>query len=477
MNTIKKGILVFIALLLLSFSVSALNFEVKFEAVDNTITLGQLAEFKLTVTNNLGTAETFKVRTIDVPEWEIKTEPLLNPVQFSIMPGKKREITLFLNANPSYITNYGVYDVDVITELVSKKESIETPLRVNIVSPQAGTYVETVLATILIDEKIDPAKEIPIRIILNNQNIIKYPDLTIKVESNLITDEIEESLDKKEKKTITLTKNINPKTPPQEDTLVVRIISNNKTLDTKVKRISVIEHKELAKEVKSKRRFLKVIDEITLTNVGNVQYTEGIKVDSSLMQTLFTSSRPKGKFIKEDGKRYLAIPVSLPPGESSVIQVTKNYITLLVIVVLVGIIIALYYLFRSPLTIRKTAANIAYQEGGISELKVVLNVSNRSKNKLNNIEVIDRIPNIADLEKGLTIGTLHPTQILKHEKKGTVIKWLIDELDAGDERVISYKIKSHLSILGEFSLAPTTAKFNFKGKEIINHSNSLGINP
>ena len=68
------------------------------------------------------------------------------------------------------------------------------------------------------------------------------------------------------------------------------------------------------------------------------------------------------------------------------------------------------------------------------------------------IEIVDKIPNIADLEKGLSIGTLHPTKILKHERKGTIIKWLIEQLDAGDERVISYKIKSHLSILGEFRL-------------------------
>ena len=95
---------------------------------------------------------------------------------------------------------------------------------------------------------------------------------------------------------------------------------------------------------------------------------------------------------------------------------------------------------------------------------------------MKNIEVIDRVPNIADLEKGLTIGTLHPTKILKHEKKGTIIKWVIDDLDTGDERVISYKIKSHLSILGEFNLTPTTVKLNYKGKEIITHSNSLGIN-
>jgi hypothetical protein len=472
MNT-KKGVLLFVALLLLSISVSAANFDVDFEAVDNTITFGQLAEFKIIVTNNLNTKETFKIKTLDYPVWEIKTEPILNPIQFSLNADQTEEIDLLVN--PLHVSNYGVYDVNIITELVSKKEKIETPLRVNLVSPQAGVYVETVLATIIMNDKINPTKEVPIRITINNQNIIEYPEIIVKVESNVIKDEIKESLGKKEKKTITLTKDIDPQTPPQVDTLVVKLIAKNKTLDTEVKRIEIIEAKEISKDSETEARFLKTVEQITLKNIGNVQYREGIKIESSLLQMLFTSSRPKGKFVKEEGKRYLVIPVDIAPGETANIQVTKNYITLLVIVALVAIIILLYYIFRSPLTISKKATNITYKEGGVSELKVVLNISNRSNSRLKNIEVIDRIPNIADLEKGLTIGTLHPTKILKHEKKGTLIKWVIDELDKGDERVISYKIKSHLSILGEFSLAPTIVKFRFKGKEIITHSNSLGI--
>jgi len=477
MNYIKKGVLLFIAILLISVSVSARSFDAQFEAVDSTITFGEMAKFNLEVRNDLNTEETFRVRTLSAPEWEVKTDPLQNPIQFEVMPNKKREITLFVNPNPSYISNYGVYDVSVLVELLSKKEQLKVPLRVNIVSPEAGTYVETVLATILMDDKIDPTKDIPIRIILNNQNIIEYPELVIKIESNLIKEEVKESLGKREKKTISLTKNINPQTPPQEDTLVVKLIANNKTLDTKVKRIEIIGNNELVKDENIKKSFLKTVEEITLKNIGNMEYREGMKIESSLIQMLFTSSKPKGKFIKEGEKRYLSIPVNLPPGGRTTIQITKNYITLLIIVILIAIIVGLYYLFRSPLTIQKKAANIAYKEGGVSELKVILNVINRSKNKLKGIEIIDKIPNIADLEKGLTIGTLHPTKILKHERKGTIIKWFIEDLEAGDERVISYKIKSHLSILGEFNLTPTIGKFKFKGKEIITHSNSLGINP
>jgi hypothetical protein len=475
MNTIKKGALLFLFTVLLAAAVFSQDFKVEVTPIENTINFGQLATYTLTIWNDLETRETFRVKILDYPTWEIKTEPILNPIQFTIDPGKKREVKLFLN--PLHVSTYGVYDINLITEIVSLKEKQETPLRVNLVSSQAGTYVETVLVGIIMDENIDPTKEIPLAITLNNQNIIEYPELLVTLESNLIKESLKESLNKKEKKTLTLTEMLSPQTPPQEDTLVAKIISNNKTLDTEIKKFNIIEHREITRKEVAKTGFLKVTNEITLENVGNVQYTENIKIESSLMQMLFTSSKPKGQFTKEGQKRYLNIPVDIAPGATFTIQLTKNYITLLILLVLLALIVGLYYLFRSPLTIRKTSANVSYQEGGVSELKVILNVSNRSKRKLKDIEIIDRIPNIANLEKGLTIGTLHPSKILKHEKKGTLIKWLIDELDAGDERVISYKIKSHLSILGEFSLSPTIARFKFKGKEVVSHSNSLGVNP
>ncbi|MBW2989650.1 hypothetical protein KY358_05025 [Candidatus Woesearchaeota archaeon] len=475
METIKKGVLLLIAVLLLSFSVYARSFDASFEAVDSTITFGQLAEYKLEVRNDLSTSEDFKVKTLDYPLWEIKTDPVLNPIQFTVMPERKKEITLFIN--PLYVSNYGVYDVNVIVEQVSKGDKLKKLLRVNVVSPEAGTYVETVLATISVDDKIDPTKGMPIKVILNNQNIIEYPEITVKVESSLINEEIKESLGKKEKKTVTLTNKIDPKTPPQEDTIVVKLMANNKTLDTEVRRVEIIEVKNIIKKENVEMGFLKSTKEIRISNEGNIKYSDGLKVESSTLQMLFTSSRPKGRFVKEDGKRYLAIPVELAPGESTTAYVTNNYITLLIIFILLAVIIALYYVLRSPLTISKKSTNIALKEGGVSELKIILNVSNRSKRKINNIEIIDRIPNIINIEKGLTIGTLHPTKILKHERKGTVIKWHIDSLDAGDERVISYKVKSHLSIVGEFNLTPTIAVFRYNGKEVTSRSNSLGISP
>ena len=124
---------------------------------------------------------------------------------------------------------------------------------------------------------------------------------------------------------------------------------------------------------------------------------------------------------------------------------------------------------------RKITSSIHRKDGGISELKLVLNVKNRSKDPLKDIDVIDKVPHITNVEKELFIGTLQPYKVLRHEKKGTILKWKIDDLGVGEERVITYKIKSTLPILGSFSLEAAAAKYHYRKKGRIAHSNSLSV--
>ena len=59
--------------------------------------------------------------------------------------------------------------------------------------------------------------------------------------------------------------------------------------------------------------------------------------------------------------------------------------------------------------------------------------------------------------------------------KGTVLKWDIPELAPGEERLISYDIRSKLSIIGSFTLPRAKIKFTKDGKDKIIFSNSVGV--
>jgi hypothetical protein len=109
-------------------------------------------------------------------------------------------------------------------------------------------------------------------------------------------------------------------------------------------------------------------------------------------------------------------------------------------------------------------------------MTVILHIRNRGQNKIKNIELTDFIPALVSVGGDVPIGSLQPRKVLKHEKKGTtIVKWTVDSLDVSEERVLSYRIKSELSILGRFSLPAANAAFKSDNKPFTSHSNRLGI--
>ena len=94
-----------------------------------------------------------------------------------------------------------------------------------------------------------------------------------------------------------------------------------------------------------------------------------------------------------------------------------------------------------------------------------------------NINITDWIPSIATHKKESHVGTLAPKKILKHLKRGTIIKWEIDALEPFEERIISYKLKSKIAIVGGLTLPHSKIKFETdKGQERTVTSNRSRIN-
>jgi hypothetical protein len=82
------------------------------------------------------------------------------------------------------------------------------------------------------------------------------------------------------------------------------------------------------------------------------------------------------------------------------------------------------------------------------------------------------IPRIAELIKEYDVGTLTPSNSIRNERKGTIIKYEVGDIMAREERIISYKVRSSLSILGGVSLPEAVSKFTTAtGKERTTSSN------
>lgn len=471
----KKLLVVLIVFSLFFSATYASSFDASSEPIKDKIIVDEIAKFKINVKNNFNNKDEYRIYTLDFPTWDVRTEPIVNPITLELEVGQEGSVEVLVD--PLKIKDVGAYQVNVNVRSKTTNDVVSVPLKVTVLStePLLQGYVPTVITNVGIPEKIDPRKSIPLTIVLNNQNIIDYNELVVELESNLIKETIHTTLAPKEEKKIELTKQIEPLTKPQEDKLVVAVFAQNRSIiNPIVRKIEVIEYTD-KRLVEEEKKFM--VTERTYRFVSNNNDYEGVlKVETTFLDSFFSATNPKAKIIKEDGKRYIVWEVRLENNQMQAV-VTTNFIPILISIILIIVVIAAYYTLRSPLVIIKEANNIVKEEGGISEMTVALHVTNRAKSKMSEIEVSDNIPGLVFIGSDVPIGSLQPTKVLKHEKKGTTIaKWTIDSLDPLEERVLSYRVKSRLSILGNFSLPPAKATFKINNKLLTTSSNRLIIN-
>ena len=227
-------------------------------------------------------------------------------------------------------------------------------------------------------------------------------------------------------------------------------------------------------DLPKEQSFLKIRKGVKVVS-NNPDYRGIVKIATTPLRNLFMATSPRAEIVKDNGRQYIVWQIEVGPGRTTSVYTTKNYRPIVVIAVLAIIAIALYFLFRSPIVVRKGIGNVGTSEGGISDAKIVIRVKNRSANQITNIEVVDNLPHIAHVEKELSIGSMQPHAVLKHPKKGVMIRWAIETLEAGDERVLSYRMKSRLPILGEVNLPAASARTQVGNRVIISNSNRVSV--
>ena len=469
----KLGIFAFIFLLYASLANAEL-FDMSVEPVNDKISIDEFAKFKLTIKNNINYADEYRIYSPDFPIWDVRTEPIANPITVDVSPGKEGSIELVVD--PLKIRDIGTYGVTVNVRSAATNQLKSIQLKVSVLSVQGliGGYVPTVVTSADIPEKIDPREEIPIKIVLNNQNIIDYQNLAIRIESSFLQDTINTSLKPKEEKSLTIMERIDPFTMPQEDELAVSVFSDDiSVINPIVRKVQVIEYvdKELVSQKKNLLTTKTVYDFVS----NNPGYEGSFRTETTLLESIFSSEDPNARVVKENGKSYFVWDVKLENNRIRV-TVTKNFIPLFAVIILLVGVIAAYYTLRAPLVIRKETSSLVKSEGGVTEMSVILHVQNRGRTKIKDIEVTDIIPSIVSIEREISIGSLQPTKVLRHEKKGTtIVKWELENLDVSEERVLSYRIKSKLSILGSFSFPAATAVFKANDKTFTTASNRLNV--
>jgi len=461
-----------ILILLISAQASAFTYFVK--TLNNTITKQESASFKLIIKNTADYDDYFTISTRDV-NWMVSSEPVLGLVR----AGEESEFIIKLRPKPLVVEGRTYFvPVKIKSEKTGFYFEEKEKFAVYVVSPylKPGLYVPTVTTTVYMDKIIDPKEKVSVRLNLRNRNSRDLKDLKVVINGEIFYKEYTTHLLPLEDKTNEILFEVNPLVEPGTRTLTVTLFFEDKKIAESSVQYDILGYTDM-KEVSSKKSFLfRTEERFSINNNGNKKGVAEKKFRINFFKRLFTKFSPSPNKEKgSDGKTYYVIREELGSEESLNIVIITNYRLLILIILLIIIGVVLYYVLRSPIIIIKNAEPLGKTREGVSEIKVRIYLKNRSRKPITNLRVVDTVPSIAEMDKKTRLGSMEPVNIGKG-RRGTVAKWELDVLEPYEERIITYRIKSKLRLVGGIRLQSAKAKYDTrKGKERVTYSNSVNL--
>ncbi len=446
-----------IILCLLLCASTALALEVTVDPIQDVISTAEIAKFDLQLTNTQATDD-FRLYYSGV-EWDVR------PATFSIP--SQGTITRYIEVRPLYV-NPGQHAVPI--SIRSDSGILDTVnLIVNVRTPESSSYQPSVGIAASMPDRLTPDKDLDIALSLTNRNPRDLQNLEVNVDSDYFhyTETIDlgpTTLTNRSVYEVDLNFDIPNTIDPQAIPITFSLVYENETVGLLQKSLIIDSFSPgFGGEIEVVDGFLKDTQIITVENEGNVQRADSYRIPLPLFKSIFSSEDPDASVLTENGKRYLYWEFDLAAGETREVRVTTNYRIFALLILIIVLTVVLYFVLRSPLSISKSAQVIATQEGGISMLKVMVTLRNISGKSISSLKIYDRIPHLADYYKEEHIGSLPPDSVQRSDQKGTLLKYVITELEPFEERIITYKIRTQLNILGGVTLPEVVGRFKSAG--------------
>lgn len=462
MNTVveimKKIILL---LLIISILIPVVNADIQVEdrAVKSTLLPGDDAIFDITVKNDQNKKDTITYIIYDDWDWEklyldmpahaSKTFQLKIIPPENIMPGEySLNFRVYSQSNPN-VDTYHLLIVDIVDYSKLLDIDLET-------SPRG----------------LDPRKESLVKLKVSNNKKINLENVEIDLKSEVFSRGFSMNLLSLEVKSEEFTVSANPELAEGDYELDVLAKINNNILINRTDTVKVAYYSDVQESKKSESGFLISRINLERTNNGNSLSEELYSIRLSYLERTFTSFQPEPtKVDKINNYYYYTWQFNLEPGKTYNINIETNFRTpLIALIVIILLIIISYNLISSQVTLKKKVLTIKAGEG-ISEMKVLLILNNKGS-KVRHVRVIDYLPSMVKAPVEYT--TIKPSKIKKSDTKGLMLIWDIPELIKGEERIISYRIKSKVHVIGKLLIPRAVCRYRKKsGKAAIARSNRI----
>jgi hypothetical protein len=216
-------------------------------------------------------------------------------------------------------------------------------------------------------------------------------------------------------------------------------------LYTKTKTISIEEKSEIKKDTLVKSDALSKEVTMSAINTGNKRETAVLESSGMSYLALYSFERQPDSIAYDGMKKTFTWTCNLAPAASCSVSYRVEYWLLLVTAIAaIGIIYVVYSIVEQP-EIKKKLIKVHDREHTVH-----ITIKNRSRKALHEVHVVDIIPDIVSVIPNSFSPSIKP--VSKGKRGGTEIVWTFAKLEPKEERVLTYKIRPLVMLMGNVRL-------------------------
>jgi hypothetical protein len=448
-----------VMMFLLGFStVSAAELGLTHDAVKDTVAWDEAAVFTFYVQNNQVFEDTITVR----PSTDLWADVRIDNPVINVAPNSIAVVTGTIRA-PNDV-RIGSYDLEILA-ISGANPDIKAS---DIIRLSITTELPHVDANFGIPGNFEPGI-LPINIVAKNTGAMPVSGLTGVLESALLPGPVQIDIGSLDVNEARLVWEHNLDIPlnivPGNYNFKVSIYQNGEKVSEQIKRVDILGKENLDVNVVENKGFLSTAYTVAITNIGNVDIFNSYDLPLPAWEQLFVQGKPSPGSDSVTGALFWSY--SLAPGETANIYYKISYLPILAALIATLIVLyALGWYYRQEFSVSKELGTTDQK----TSLRVNLTLKNHSNTAQQNVLLEDFIPTPLKLVK--EFGTAHPALIKKVGGAVRVV-WKFNTIYPGEERVVSYNMKSTLPVLGNIALPGAKVKAKINNQTKLYYSNAV----
>ena len=435
----KKALLITFVLF---FATAVAGLQVSIDQVEDTATVDEPGQVNISVLNNHSSQQEIELALRDY----YRSQWYSYPESIQTNPGETAEFPVKINPDSSAVQ--GIYRADFTVR--SSQAEVRDSFSYRVTRDTGLNLID-----IQQNQSYRPGEEFDVGLTFRNvdSSTSEYRDVQLSVFNQSKTEELGPIVPGGERR-INSNFEIPKYESPGKKQLIISLNGRNYT-----ETVTVEEVEDINETSETENRLLVVNERVEVKNTGNVDYnyTHVIEKPSYISPVVEAAG---AKTVDTDSGTAYRWEINLSPGETATLEARTDYwIPLTGLILLLGGFVTLKKITSSVNATKKVTKT---EEG----LDVTIEVENSSSQSFEDVLLEDFIPNIAGLHNKFDMADPE----VKQTDEGAELRWWINDLEPGDQRIFKYSIKPKVEVEEGVELEPAVLK---NGEKVLDKTKEI----